>query len=258
MLSFVNLDNKLSFQEDFGIPNQDFGLELALKNRPLNFQYESSESVTSFLAISVDSNGHVLDSINLSTSLISSNGTYHICNGLVDYSVNLECGIYYFLVNSKYKSEYFQVFTELVQGSLSVTPISVSGLGFYDNTIQIPWREKIGAPIDTYGIQYLEDSNPLPFRYFASDSVSSFKITNLTTGIETNLTSSLVSSDGTYHYCSGLVNFSSDLECGIYFFTVNDRYESELFATMELNNYYLLLESGDFLLKEDGYKLILE
>jgi hypothetical protein len=262
MINFVNTQEELSFQAKFGIPDKCYGLEIAKKNAPLDFQYDSTESVSSFIAVKVDNLGDPIDSINISTSLINFTGTQHICDGLTDYSSDLEAGLYYFLVNSKYQSEYFVVSIDLVQAALGNTPITVSGLEFYDTQNDINWRDKIGSPVDSYGIQFGENSKPLPFRYFASDAVSTFVAVNNTTLEETSLTTSLITSDGTYHTCDGLNDYSSDLSAGTYYFLVNDRYRSDIFCVVELQNVVaqdaLLLETGDYLLLETGFRLLLE
>jgi hypothetical protein len=262
MINFVNTQNELSFQTKFGIPDKCYGLEIAKKNAPLDFQYDSTDAVSSFIAVKVDNLGNAIDSVNLSTSLIDSTGTQHICDGLTDYSSDLDAGLYYFLVNSKYQSEYFVVTTDLVQASLGNTPITVSGLEFYDTQNDINWKDKEGAPVDTYGIQFGENSTPLPFRYFASDAVSTFVAVNNTTLEETNLTTSLIASDGTYHTCDGENDYSSDLSAGTYYFLVNDRYRSDIFCAVELQNIItqdaLLLETSDYLLLETGDRLLLE
>jgi hypothetical protein len=262
MINFVNTQNELSFQIKFGIPDKCYGLQVAKKNAPLDFQYDSTEVISSFIAVKVDNNENPIDSINLSTSLIDFTGTQHICDGLTDYSSDLDAGLYYFLVNSKHKSEYFVVSTDLVQAPLGNTPITVSGLEFYDTQNDINWLDKIGSPVATYAEQYGENSTPLPFRYFASDAVSTFVAVNNTTLEETNLTVGLIASNGTYHTCDGLSDYSSDLSAGTYYFLVNDRYRSDIFCVVELQNVVaqdaLLLETGDYLLLETGDRLLLE
>jgi hypothetical protein len=261
MINFVNIENELSFQTKFGIPDKCYGLEIAKKNSPLDFQYKSNEIVSSFLAILVNSNGIVIDSINLSTSLIDDSEDYHICTGLIDYASNLDAGIYYFLVNSKYQSEYFVVVEDLIQGSLSKPPITVSGLEFYDTENDIDWGDKLGAPVDNFGIQFSGNVRPLPFIYLATDTVTSFKIINNTTGQEITLSTGLITSDSTYHICTGLIDYASAPTSGTYYFFVNDRYRSDIFCILEFApsvNRFLLLETGDFLLLETGDRIILE
>ena len=134
MLGFVNIENENPIQSKLGAPYLTFGMQYALKSTPLDFQYESTEAVSTFSAIKVNNLGNYLETVSLNTALITSTGTYHVCDGRSNYASDLDCGIYYFLVNSKYQSEYFTVFDELAQASLGSTPISVSGLSFYDST----------------------------------------------------------------------------------------------------------------------------
>jgi len=236
MIAFVDTEIELSFQDKTGIPDKHFGLEYSLKNKPLDFNYLSDEDVSSFLAIKVDSQGNATESINLSTSLITWDGTYHNCDGLTDYSSDLDEGLYYFLVNSRFKSEYYYVIPGLIESSGSYPTISLSGLGFTDNTIELSWNEKEGSPDVLFGLEYAENSTPLQFEYLSSEAISSFKAVNYYTGEETTLTTSLVIGNGTIHSCSGETNYSSDLGEGVYYFVVNDRYESELFQTFEVDN----------------------
>ncbi len=235
MINFVDIRNELSYQKKYGIPDKYYGIEIARKNSPLDFQYYSVEVVGSFLAIKVDNNGDALESINLSTSLINDTGNYHKCTGLTDYATDLDCGLYYFLVNSNYQSEYFNVISGTIDGNLGKTPITISGLEFYDTQNEINWNKREGYPVDTFGIQGSENSIPLPFEYLATDSISTFSLVNNETGETTSLSTSLIISDGTSHKCTGLVNYASDLDCGIYYFLVNDRYRSDIFHTLILD-----------------------
>lgn len=263
MLSFVNIENEISFQDRLNAPEVDFGLQIALKNRPLDFQYLSSEAVSSFSAIKISNIGIIEETISLSTSLITSNGTYHICDGNTDYSTDLDCGVYYFLVNGKYQSESFQVFDALVEGSEGLTPISISGLEFFDNTLEVPWRQRIGSPYLTFGIQYSRNTTILPFIYKSSEAISSFELVGIDVfGNETSVISistSFLDSDGDYHYS---LESSYTFECGYYYFRVNNKYESEIFGVINLENIVmadaLLLETGDYLLLETGDRLLLE
>jgi hypothetical protein len=237
MLNFVNIENELSFQDRFSIPDSGFSTQIALKNKPLDFQYESSESVSSFEAVKLDAFGQYLESISLSTSLVVLSNGYHICDGLTDYSSDLECGNYYFIVNSKYKSETFRVITDIVQGSLGKNSIYVSGLHFFDNTIDIEFRNKPGKPYLYLGVEYSENSNILPFRYLSSESISTFQLIELNTLGQaintTTLSTSLVNSDGTYHYNN---DSEYNFRCGTYYFLINGKYESEIFEVTELEN----------------------
>jgi len=264
MLGFADIRKELSFQDREGIPSKVFAKEYALKNRPLDFIYPSTEAVTSFVVVSVDLFGRDIEIFTLSNSLINWDGVNFICNGQTDYSTNLDSGTYYFLINGNLKSDHFCVLPDLVESIAVNIPIAASGLTFFDNTIDIPWSEKSGKPWPLFGIELAENSTPLQFSYLSSDAISSFKAikvdNNLRVLSETILLTSLVSSDGSYHECTGLVDYGLTLECGVYYFKINGRYESELFGVVELDNFEdaLLLEFGDFLLLETGFKLLLE
>lgn len=261
MLSFVNIQENTAFQNRSGIADIDFASEFATNNYPLPFQYESTEAVSSFTIIKIDSFGSDYEIISLSTSLIQSDGEYHICDGLIAYSSPLSCGTYYFLVNGKYKSDLFEVLI-FNEATTSNSPISISGLEFFENDINYQGRQ--GSPFLNFGLQKSEFDKPLPFQYLSGESVSSFRalrLNNLGITIETiSLSISLIQSDGTYHLCDGLTNYSTGLGCGIYQFLVNDKYYSDYFEIFgeAIDADELLLETGDFLLLETGYKLLLE
>lgn len=246
-LAFVDITYEISFQERSGIPKKDFGLIYAMKSKPLPFEYEASDAVSSFVVKQVNNIGEVIESTSLSTSLITSDGSSHLCDGLTDYAADLDCGLYYFLVNSKYQSEYFRVDTQLIDGTLTNTDISVNGLKFYDNNYTVPWRERIGSPDIFFGMEYAENSTPLYFDYISSDAVSSFKairVDNLGNDVyEYDLTTSLISVSD-HHICNGLTDYSQALQCGVYYYSVNGQYESELFQVLELENDVWILETG--------------
>lgn len=236
-IAFINIENELSFQSKTGIPDKNYAPEIAFKNKPLDFQYDSTEVVSSFLAIKLDSNGQASDSINLSTSLINFTGSQHICDGLTNFSSDLEGGNYYFLVNSKYKSDNFNVVTALIEGVSNQNPIAVSGLGFVNLEYENPFRLKDGAPDLGYAKEYSENSNILSFIYEATDSVAKIDLIELDAiGQEkepVSLSTSLISSDGSYHTSTqGSHSFSG----GRFFFRVNDKYESDVFYISELEN----------------------
>jgi len=241
MLEFVDITIEKPFQDRDGIPFFTFGLQKAFEYKPLDFSYLSSEAVSTFTANKLNSLGDIVETIDLSTSLIVGNGVSHTCTGLVDYASDLDSGIYYFLVNDRYQSDSFCVADELTEGVLNQDPIAISGLAFYNTDYTISWREKAGAPYICFGSQLAENSYPLPFRYKATDAVSTFKLIEINTyGViinETSLSTSLITSDGAYHTCTGLVEFSTAyIETGLYYFEVNGQYESELFQMMELEN----------------------
>lgn len=126
--------------------------------------------------------------------------------------------------------------------------ISISGLEFIDSNYQVPRWQKFGAPDIAFGSQYMENTRPLPFIYLASDSVSSFKAVKVSTTYqviaEYDKSTSLITSDGTYHVCDGLTDFVSSLECGFYYFIVNNRYVSDIVRTEQLDNDPWILEEG--------------
>lgn len=236
-LAFVNIENELSFQMKTSIPAGGFGPEISFKNKPLDFQYPSTEAVSSFLAVKLDANQNPIENITLSNLLITSDSVSHICDGLTDYATDLDCGDYYFLVNSKYQSETFRVFPDLIDSVSNQFPISVSGLGFVNINYETPYRKKAGAPDLNYARQYGENSTMLPFIYRATDSVTSIDLVEVDgLGVEvstTSLSTALITSDGNYHTSTeGSFSFS----CGTYFFRVNNKYESDTFTIVELDN----------------------
>ncbi len=110
MLQFVDITIDKPYQDRFGLSEIGYGLQFSRSNYPLDFQYKSDEStITTFSAISVDNIGNDVETIALSTSLITANGVYHICDGQTELAARLSCGIYYFLVNDRYKSDYFRM-----------------------------------------------------------------------------------------------------------------------------------------------------
>ena len=109
MIEFVNITEEVAFQDKHGISDIGFGHQYARDDRPLDFQYQSSEAVTSFTANRVDYKGRVTETTDLNTSLIISGGGVHTCTGQTEYEYTLPYGVYFFLVNNKYKSEFFKV-----------------------------------------------------------------------------------------------------------------------------------------------------
>jgi hypothetical protein len=241
MLNFVDITKERPFQVKEGTPFITFGLQNALKNKPLDFFYESSSTVSTFEAKKVNSQGVVTETISLSTSLVTSNGITHVCTGLVDYASDLETGIYYFEVNGQYWSDYFCVDDSLVNGTSNQGRIDVSGLNFFDTNYTISWRKKIGSPDILFGLPIFDNDKPPAFRYLATDAISTFKfikINTLGTIIEeVSLDSSLVASDGTYHTCNGLIGYTSNyMFPALGYFEVNSRYESALLKIAETSN----------------------
>lgn len=129
-----------------------------------------------------------------------------------------------------------------------MSAITKSGLSFVDINYQTPFWMRSGIPISTFGMQYMENTRMLPFIYLASDSVSSFTAVKITSSFQTiaeyDLSTSLISSDGTYHICDGQTDFIASLECGFYYFIVNNKYYSDIVKTLELDNEPWILVEG--------------
>ncbi len=129
-------------------------------------------------------------------------------------------------------------------------PIAINGLAFYDSENAIAWRNATGAPDWLFGIEIARDDVPLLFSYEAIDSVSSFdiiKIDRFGNDDETiSLSTSLITSNSSTHYCSGIVEYITALDCGVYYFSVNDRYKSDTFKVVGFNQGidFDVIESG--------------
>ena len=240
MLGFVNIESELSFQSKYGIPTDTFALEYSLKDTPLDFQYTAAEAVSAFIVVKVDNVGNIIETVVISTSLITYSDGQHICTGLVNYASPLDCGLYYFLVNSKYQSDYFQVLQTMEESIDTNLEISVSGLGFQDSDFGIVDFEKIGTPFIKFGIQYAKNITPLDFSYLADEAISSFvaiRIDNNYNTIETiTIETSLITYANGKHTCTGLVDFVTPLECGNYYFLINGHYQSDIFGIVNLEN----------------------
>jgi hypothetical protein len=113
MLEFVNIQEEISYQEKEGMPIIPFGIQVSPPDRPIDFQYDAFEAVTSFKAIRTNANNCYIDEYDLSTSLISYDGQAHRCSGTETFNVTLPNGYFYFLVNGKFKSVTFQLTYEL-------------------------------------------------------------------------------------------------------------------------------------------------
>ena len=243
MLSFVNILEETAFQDKENISNEMFGLQIALSTNPIDFQYTAYEAVTSFDAIRKDITGAIVETISLSTSLITYDliNSSHICNGQTAYSTDFECGIYYFVVNDKWQSESFNVMVDLVEGDVEEKSIiAVSGLEFYDSYYDIPEYEKLGSPIIKFAAEFGTNLQPLPFQYLSDQAVSTFdlvKIDSHGTVLSTSaLSASLVSYNSITktHNCNGLTYYADIITCGVYYFAVNNRYKSKPFEIFEL------------------------
>lgn len=241
MLNFVDITKEVPFQNKDAIPFLTYGLQHALKSRPLDFFYSSAVAVTSFAAKKVNSLGVVVETVNLSTSLVVADGSMHMCAGLVDYASDLSNGIYYFEINGQYWSDYFLVNDTMVDGTSGQGRIDVSGLNFINTDYNISWRKKIGSPDILYGLPVFDNRMPPAFRYLASDDVSSFKFVTITPlgiiGEEINISTSLITSDGTYHTCNGSSLYpSSYMSPSIGYFEVNLKYESDIVQLAKVEN----------------------
>lgn len=243
MLNFVDITVETAFQDREFISDVFFGLQIANPEFPLDFQYQASEAVTSFSAIRKDITGTIIETISLSTSLITydSVNNIHICNGLLDYVTHLECGYYHFLVNSKFQSEDFNVNIELEEVSINTNSIiSISGLEFYDSNYDIPDYLKEGAPEITFASEFGTNLEPLPFQYRAFEVVSSFDLVKMsrdgTIISTTSLSTALITYDSVngIHMCDGLTAYTDVVLCGLYYFSVNNRYVSKVFEIFEL------------------------
>lgn len=113
MLRFVDTQKELSYINKEGIPEMLAGLQLAPNDKPLDFQYESSEAVSSFVLRKIDSRGRTISETSLSTSLVTLSSNRHICTGQDSIGANLDECIYVFVVNGHYESEPFLVTYDL-------------------------------------------------------------------------------------------------------------------------------------------------
>lgn len=113
MLRFVNIQKDLPYLELFGISDILFGVQYSPNDKPLDFQYQSSNDVTKFEAVKINPRKEIIDTISLSTSLVTLDAGRHICTGQVNFAENLPEGLYYFNVNDQYYSELFIVTYEI-------------------------------------------------------------------------------------------------------------------------------------------------
>ena len=115
-LRFVDITKENPYWQKQGAPDLFFGIQLASRDYPLMFQYEATDSVSSFTLVKIDSQYNAVDETSLSTSLISSNGVYHLCSGTVEYGIILSKCVYYYKVNDKYFSDIFAAFDTYNRG----------------------------------------------------------------------------------------------------------------------------------------------
>ena len=242
MLNFVDISKELSYQQKDGIPSLLMGIEYALKDSPLDFQYAANEAISSFSAIRVNGIGEILETFTLSTSLItydSVNGL-HKCDGLTNYSTALDCGYYYFSVNGRYQSEYFKVLSIITESTSVNEEISLSGLKFHNINNDIPDLDKAGTPMISFGEQYALNTTPLDFKYLANEAISTFeaiKVDNLGNIVETiNLSTSLITYDSVngVHNCDGLTDYATNLDTCKYYFLINSKFRSDIFQVVDL------------------------
>lgn len=244
MLNFVNIEQEVPFSEKSGMPDINYGMQYSLDYAPLDFNYYSDETITSFSAIRINNVGTIIDTTALSTSLITfdSINNRHMCDGLTNFATSLDGGTYYYLVNSKYQSEIFQIISSDVTEATFNTDsiISINGLEFFDINYDIPEQEKIGAPFTLYGSEFSTNLYPLPFEYKAKEAVTSFSMISVDTlGNElstTALSTSLITYDtaNSKHVCDGLTMYSDVVKASTYYFIVNNRYRSKQFEIFEL------------------------
>lgn len=107
MLGFVDTTIEETFQDRHGVPDLNYGWQVASDIKPLTFQYESSEAISSFVAKRVDNLGDVINTVTLNTNLIQLVDGNHYCDGNTSYDTFFDCGLYYFVVNDRYQSDYF-------------------------------------------------------------------------------------------------------------------------------------------------------
>jgi hypothetical protein len=265
MLNFVNINEEIAFQNRTGISDASFGLQVALDANPLDFQYSASEAVTSFSAIRKDITGAVVETISLSTSLITYDAinSLHICDGQTPYGTPLECGIYYFLVNNKFQSEDFDLNVVVTEGTLDAdSVIAISGLSFFNDLKDIPGYNKKGKPYIVFGSEMGTNTRPLDFQYKAAEAVTDFDIIKIDTKKDTCSTSALNTSLITYdavngvHICDGQTIYDNYHKYGLYYFSVNDKFISETFIIQELTCAYVdNIRSGNLISCRTGIVL---
>lgn len=240
MINFVNIEQEETFQEKYGIPAVCFGLEYSSNLAPIDFRYIAEEAVSTFKAYKVDSIGNILAEIDIETSLIDTEWVsgifYHFCDGLTDFITELPEGTYYFLVNDKYQSEYFNA-VEGIPTSVTDTDISVSGLDFYEIGVDLDYPERQGEPYVYYGNEFASNTRALDFRYVANEAITSFKAVKIDSLYnileEIDLDTSLVTNSGGYHYSSSEI-LNNVLNIGTYYFVVNNKFRSANFCIATL------------------------
>ena len=130
MLEFVDNTEETPYKDREGIPEIAFGRQYGINTRPLDFQYESTEAITSFSAVEIDRTKRIISTTALNTPLITSSGGYHTCTGLEPYGLYLPCGTYYFLVNDRYESDVFKILAQtciVIVGNIDVIGAAPGG-----------------------------------------------------------------------------------------------------------------------------------
>lgn len=121
MLRFVDTLEELSYIEKEGIPEKLAGIQYSGAVKPIDFQYYSSEAVSSFQAVKIDSKGNEIETIDLNTSLVTLSSNRHICTGQVELGVLLDECIYFYRVNEHYDSEIFLVTFDVVPDAFDLS-----------------------------------------------------------------------------------------------------------------------------------------
>jgi len=107
-------------------------------------------------------------------------------------------------------------------------------LNFKNITGRVAYQDREGNPNILFGIQEARATTPLDFQFNSSPPTEflAIKIDSFRNIIDTiNLDLSLLVFDVGQLRCSGLNNYLTDLECGLYYFTITavDSYQSEDF-----------------------------
>lgn len=250
MLNFIDISKEPELIHKEGLPVPTFGLSLAFNSHPLDFQYTSNEAITSIVANKINNTYRIIETITLPTNLLIYNSglNLHYCDGSVNYINDLECGLYYFLVNGHYQSEVFLVTNELealTENANSI--IHISGLYFSDSDYSIEAVNHEDSPDILFGCQLADNLFPLPFQFISDESISTFKLLQLdnygNVCNTTNLSTSLISYSGGKITCTGQIQFTPNItEFGLYKYSINDRFYSEPFIITDGLIPYNLLE----------------
>lgn len=121
MLRVIDTDKELSYINKVGIPDLLAGIQYSGAIKPLDFQYYSTEAITSFQAIKIDSRFKEIETLNLDTSLVTLSSNRHICTGQTELGVLLDECIYFFRINGHYDSEPFLVTNDIVPNAFDLS-----------------------------------------------------------------------------------------------------------------------------------------